>query len=112
MILTGENRRIWRKPCPTTTLSTTNPIWTDPEANPSLRGDRQTANPLVRPLNISHIQIQSYIILRVRSPGLGVTEWWSSSHVFLPLMSVVKDIVSATCSDRLSREEYYTGPIR
>jgi hypothetical protein len=33
-----ENRRTRRKTCPSATLSTTNPIWTDPGANPILRG--------------------------------------------------------------------------
>jgi hypothetical protein len=30
MILTGENQRTRRKTCPSATLSTTNPTWTDP----------------------------------------------------------------------------------
>jgi hypothetical protein len=37
MILTGENRRTRRKTCPSTTLSTTNPIWTDRGAKQGLR---------------------------------------------------------------------------
>jgi hypothetical protein len=37
-ILTGENRRTRRKTCPSATLSTTNPTWIDPGANPGLRG--------------------------------------------------------------------------
>jgi hypothetical protein len=36
-ILTGENRRTRRKSCPSATLSTTNPTWIDPGANPCLR---------------------------------------------------------------------------
>jgi hypothetical protein len=38
MKLTRENRRTRRKTCPSPTLSTTNPTWTDPESNPILRG--------------------------------------------------------------------------
>ena len=34
----GKNQRTWRKTCPTATLSTTNPTWTDLISNPALRG--------------------------------------------------------------------------
>jgi hypothetical protein len=40
MILTGENRRTRRKPCPSSTLSTTDPAWIDPGANPGLHCER------------------------------------------------------------------------
>jgi hypothetical protein len=46
MKLTGENRRTRGKTCPSATLSTTNPIWTDPGSNPALRGGRPAANRL------------------------------------------------------------------
>jgi len=46
MILTGENRRTRRKTCPSATLSTTNPTWIDPGANPGLRGERPATNDL------------------------------------------------------------------
>jgi hypothetical protein len=46
MILTGENRRTRRKTYPSTTLSTTNPTWIDPCANPGLRGERPSTNDL------------------------------------------------------------------
>jgi hypothetical protein len=46
MKLTVENRRTRGKPCPSATLSTTNPTWTDPESNPDLRGGRPEANRL------------------------------------------------------------------
>jgi hypothetical protein len=46
MILTGENRRTRRKTCPSATLSTTNPTWIDPGANPGLRGERPATNHL------------------------------------------------------------------
>jgi hypothetical protein len=39
-ILTGENRWIRRKTCPSATLSTTNPTWIDPGVNSGLRGER------------------------------------------------------------------------
>jgi hypothetical protein len=44
MKLTGENRRTRGKTCPSSTLSTTNPTWTDPGSNPGLRGGRPAAN--------------------------------------------------------------------
>jgi hypothetical protein len=37
MKLTRENRSTRRKTCPSATLSTTNPTWTDPGSNPGLR---------------------------------------------------------------------------
>jgi hypothetical protein len=46
MILTGENRRTRRKTCPSATLSTANPTWIDPGANPGLRGERPASNRL------------------------------------------------------------------
>jgi hypothetical protein len=46
MMMTGENRRIRGKACPGATLSTTNPTWTDPGADPSLRGERPATNRL------------------------------------------------------------------
>jgi hypothetical protein len=46
MILTGENRTTRRKTCPSATLSTTNPTWIDPGANPGLRGKRPATNHL------------------------------------------------------------------
>jgi hypothetical protein len=46
IILTGENRRTRRKTCPSATLSTTNPTWIQPVANPSLRGEWPATNDL------------------------------------------------------------------
>jgi hypothetical protein len=45
-ILTGKNRRTRRKTCPSANLSTTNPTWIDPGANPSFRGERPATNDL------------------------------------------------------------------
>jgi hypothetical protein len=44
MILTEENLRTRRKPCPNATLSSTNPSWTDLGANPDLRDGTPTTN--------------------------------------------------------------------
>jgi hypothetical protein len=46
VIMTGENRRTQRKSCPSATLSTTNPTWIDPGANPGLRDERPATNDL------------------------------------------------------------------
>jgi hypothetical protein len=46
MLLTGQNRRTRRKTRPSATLSTTNPKWFDPGANPGLRVERPATNDL------------------------------------------------------------------
>ena len=46
MKLKGEDRSAQRKTCPNSTLSITNPIWTDPGLNPGLRGERPATNSL------------------------------------------------------------------
>jgi hypothetical protein len=47
-ILTGENRRTWRKICTSATLFTTNPTWTNPAANTDLRGERPSTTTFPR----------------------------------------------------------------
>jgi hypothetical protein len=42
----GENRSTRGKTCPSASLSTTNPTWTDPGSNPALRDGRPAANRL------------------------------------------------------------------
>jgi len=62
MILTGENRKTRRETCPSATLSTTNPTWTDPGANPGLSGERPATNRLshgMAKLFISHTLIRN-----------------------------------------------------
>jgi hypothetical protein len=46
MKLTGENRSTREKTCPSATLSTTNPTWTDLRSNPGLRGEKPATNRL------------------------------------------------------------------
>jgi hypothetical protein len=46
MKLTGENRSTRRETCPSATLSTTNPTWTDSGSNPGLRGEKPATNRL------------------------------------------------------------------
>jgi hypothetical protein len=46
MKLTKDNRSTRGKTCPSTTLSNTNPTWTDPGSNTGLRGWRPATNRL------------------------------------------------------------------
>jgi hypothetical protein len=42
----GKTEELGGKTCPSATLSTTNPTWTDPGSKPGLRGGRPAANRL------------------------------------------------------------------
>jgi hypothetical protein len=44
VILFGGNGKTRKKICPSATLSTTNPTWTDPGAIPGFRGERPATN--------------------------------------------------------------------
>jgi hypothetical protein len=44
IMLTGETEGLVKKTCPSTTSSTTNPMWTVPGANPGLRSERPLTN--------------------------------------------------------------------
>jgi hypothetical protein len=46
MKLTGESPSTRGKTCPSATLSTTNPTWTESGSNPGLRGERPATNHL------------------------------------------------------------------
>jgi hypothetical protein len=46
MKMTGGNLSTRGKTCPSATLSTANPTWTDPGSNPGLRGERPATNRL------------------------------------------------------------------
>jgi hypothetical protein len=46
MILTGENQITPKETCPNATLSTTNPTWIDPGANPDFPGERPATHGL------------------------------------------------------------------
>jgi hypothetical protein len=62
MKLTGENRSTGGKTCPSATLSTTNPTWTDPGSNPGLRGEWPATN------RLSHgkAKLDAFIMVVVR----------------------------------------------
>jgi hypothetical protein len=62
MKLTGENRKTRGKTCPSATLSTTNPIWTDPGSNPGLRGGMPVANRLSHGTTL-RVSLQLYIAI-------------------------------------------------
>jgi hypothetical protein len=63
MILTGENRRTRRKPCPSATLSTTNPTWIDPGANPGLRVERLATNRLSYGSARGYVYANGFVVL-------------------------------------------------
>jgi hypothetical protein len=65
MKLTGENRRTRRKTCPSATLSTTNPTWTDPGSNSGLRGERPATNRLSHGTAFSKIDRTAQMYLRI-----------------------------------------------
>jgi hypothetical protein len=46
MKLTWENRSTRKETCPSATLNTTNPTWTNPGSNPGLRGENPGTNRL------------------------------------------------------------------
>jgi hypothetical protein len=54
MKLTGKNRITRGKTCPSATLSTTNPTWTDPGSNQVIRGERPATNRL----SLFHVRLK------------------------------------------------------
>jgi hypothetical protein len=81
MKLTGENRSTRVKTCPSATLSTTNPTWTDPGSNPGLRGGRLAAN------RLSHGTARRLCwIVHLRRPRLMFHEW----HILPILRSLLQ----------------------
>jgi hypothetical protein len=53
MILTGDYRSTWRKPCLSATLSTTNSTWTDTGSNPGLRDATEKLPYIVKSIVLS-----------------------------------------------------------
>jgi hypothetical protein len=54
MVLTGQTRWSWTHACPSATISTINPTWTDPGANPGLRSEKSATKPwgMARPSDV------------------------------------------------------------
>jgi hypothetical protein len=65
MQLTGEDRNTRGKTCPSATLSTTNPTWTDSGSNPGLRGGSPAANRLSHGTALDHKLHQTEHCLRL-----------------------------------------------
>jgi hypothetical protein len=63
MKLTVENRSTRGKTCPSSTLYTTNPTWTEPGSNPGLRGEKPANNRLGHDTALGHIPISLRKIL-------------------------------------------------
>jgi hypothetical protein len=82
MKLTGENRSTREKTCPSATLPTTNPTWTDPGSNPGLRGERPTSNRLSHDTALSKRDLSIWtraLIVTARSPH-SVPPYFSSQQ--------------------------------
>jgi hypothetical protein len=69
IILTGETEELGEKTCPSATLSTTNPTWADPGANPGLRGERPATN------RLSHLTAVSYVNAHHICRNISVLVW-------------------------------------
>jgi hypothetical protein len=84
MILIGENRRTWRKTCPSATLSTTNPTWINPGANPALRCGRPATNRLNHGSALSVYLFRMYRCVRLETRRLlaSVTFMRFASHLY------------------------------
>jgi hypothetical protein len=70
IILTGEFQRTGTETCPSDTLSTTNPTWTDPGANPGLRGERPAMSQVHSnvPLHLEFIKCSGMKYFDVTTP--------------------------------------------
>jgi hypothetical protein len=86
MKLTGENRSTRWKTCPSATLSTTNPTWTDPGSSPGPRGQRPATNRLSH--GTAYLQgyesTNSLIILKINSIRFFQTSGRSNPDDLLP----------------------------
>jgi hypothetical protein len=78
MKLTGENRSTRGKTCPSATLSTPNPTWTDPGSNPGLRGDRPATN---------RLRTCSYIYMYINATATSVMLQLYLRHGFYNMIS-------------------------
>jgi hypothetical protein len=99
MKLTGENRSTRVKICPSATLSTTNPIWTDPGSNPGLRGERPATNSLSHGTASSEFSILwsvSGVLLTCQFSIL-----WSVSGVLLTCQVNLEEMANAVLSGHL-----------
>jgi hypothetical protein len=56
-----KNQRTRRKTCPSATLSTTNPTWSDLATNPGLRGERLVTNCMSNGTALNYTLISTYI---------------------------------------------------
>ena len=87
MILTGENRSIRGKTCPSATLCTANLTWTDLESKTRLRGERPATNCL------SQLNPRVFIKIRFLPP---------SKHTASPLQT---PIMAAYCGSHTTERE-------
>jgi hypothetical protein len=90
MKLTGENQSTWGKTCPSATLSTTNPTWTDAGSNPGLRGERPATNRLSHGTALRQCSFRSVVhcVETEREKRLSVVTffffaWWRAPQQML-----------------------------
>jgi hypothetical protein len=60
MILTGKTEELGEKTCSSVTIPTTNPTWSDQDANPNFRDERQATNRLSHGRAISLLTYSLY----------------------------------------------------
>jgi hypothetical protein len=79
MIFAGETEELGEN-LPSATLSTTNPTWIDPGANPGLRGERPATNRLSHGTADYSIQNQNYPLseasIKKRYEKISILSFW------------------------------------
>ena len=71
----GKSEVLGEKTCPSATLSTTNPTWTDPGSNPGLRGERPATS------RLSHGTAQ-LVFISSQSPSFAALLLWGAAYRF------------------------------
>jgi len=69
MLVTGENRRTWRKTCPSDSASTTNPTWTELGWKKCLRRESLATNRLQNDANLQRVTNLNFVDLTLKSPN-------------------------------------------
>jgi hypothetical protein len=63
--------KYWGKTCPSATLFTTNPTWSDPGSNPGLRGERPATNRPSHGMPMQKVNVMSIIRPGTHVSGVG-----------------------------------------
>jgi hypothetical protein len=101
----GKTEELGEKTCPSATLSTTNPTWIDPGANPGLRGERPaTARPIQFEINWMIVCFRFVDKTFVWSTGLSHEKAGGTSDVWI-IEIPIGSVEAVLC--HLSRWECY-----